>query len=243
MKKNKKIIIITITLIVILIIIFALKILNQEKQNRNNENNQNLNTVNEDNKNIINEIKEEINATGNTDIYEVENEYDGRKIIQIKSNVQFETALAGILKNSIFTEEEIQTLLKDKPTYNGIWISKNSREKFLKLLNENDINNYVIDDNGYLKLEESNNSEKEENKIIEKAMKSDNLYIINITGTSYIRDEISGEIVEYPFEKMDPYQILNTYKNGNATILEITTNEKNKASNKDILNEILQNIK
>lgn len=243
MKKNKKIIILTITVIVILIIIFGLKILTQEKQNINDKNNENINAINEDNKNIINEIKEELNATGNTDIYEVKNEYDGRKIIQIKPNVQFETALAGILKNSIFTEAEIQTLLKDKPTYNGIWISKNSREKFLKLLEENDINNYVIDDNGYLKLEKSNSNEKEENNIIEKAIKSDNLYIINITGTSYIRDEISGEIVEYPFEKMDPYQILNTYNNDNATILELTTNEKNKLSNKEILKEILQNIK
>lgn len=243
MKKNKKIIILTITVIVILIIIFGLKILTKEKQNKNDENNENLNYINEDNKKIINEIKEEINATGNTDIYEVENEYDGRKIIQIKSNIQFETALAGIFKNSIFTEEEIQTLLKDKPKYNGIWISKDSREKFLKLLQENDINNYVIDDNGYLKLEKSNNSEKEENTIIENAIKSDNLYIIDISGTSYIRDEISGKIVEYPFEKMAPYQILDTYNNDNATILEVTTNEKNKISNKDILNEILQNIK
>ena len=42
-------------------------------------------------------------------------------------------------------------------------------------------------------------------------------------------------------KKMNLYQILNTYNNDKDTILEITTNKK--ISNKDILNEILQNIK
>lgn len=237
--KKRNIIIIVLSLIIVVAFLATIIInKNLDKKEISVEKENNI-----EEKNTINIIKEEINATGDTEIYDITSEYDGRKIVQIKPNVQFETALAGIIKNSIFTEKEIQNLLNERPQYNGIWISKDSREKFLNLLKENDINNYVIDDKGYLKLEQENNDEKEENKIIENAIKSDNLYIIDISGTSYIRDEISGEIVEYPFEKMAPYQILDTYNNGNATIIEVTTNEKNKVSNKDILNEIIQNIK
>ena len=237
MKKKQIIIISVIAIIVILIIINIIGIKKIEPREQNEEN------LIANDKNLINEIKEEINATGDTNIYEVKKEYDGRKIIQIKPNIQFETALAGILKNAMFEENEIETLLENKPKYNGIWISNNSREKFLELLEKNNIDNYIIDENGYLKLEKTNSNQQEENTIIENAIKSDNLYIIDITGTSYIRDEITGNITQYPFEKMDPYQILNTYDNENATILEITTNEKNKVSNKDILQEILQSIK
>lgn len=237
MKKKQIIIISVIAIIVILIIINIIGIKKIEPREQNEEN------IIANDKNLINEIKEEINATGDTNIYEVKKEYDGRKIIQIKPNIQFETALAGIFKNAMFEENEIETLLENKPQYNGIWISNNSREKFLELLEKNNIDNYIIDENGYLKLEKTNSNQQEENTIIENAIKSDNLYIIDITGTSYIRDEITGNITQYPFEKMDPYQILNTYDNENATILEITTNEKNKVSNKEILQEILQNIK
>ena len=237
MKKKQIIIISVIAIIVIFIIINIIGIKKIEPREQNEEN------IIANDKNLINEIKEEINATGDTNIYEVKKEYDGRKIIQIKPNIQFETALAGILKNAMFEEDEIETLLENKPKYNGIWISNNSREKFLELLEKNNIDNYIIDENGYLKLEKTNNNQQEKNTIIENAIKSDNLYIIDITGTSYIRDEITGNITQYPFEKMDPYQILNTDDNENATILEITTNEKNKVSNKEILQEILQNIK
>ena len=94
-----------------------------------------------------------------------------------------------------------------------------------------------------MKLKQNNGNLKENNKIIENAIESSNLYIIDISGSSYVRDEISGQIVEYPFEKMAPYQILDIYNNENATIIEITTNKDNKISSKEILEEILQNLK
>lgn len=240
MKKNKNIIIMLIVIvIVILIIISFLKIKTKDK---NKEHIENSSFINEENRNIINELKEEVNASGNTDIYDVKSEYDGRKILQIKPNIQFDTVLAGIIKNSIFTEEEMKTLLQERPQHNGIWISKNSKENFLKLLKDNGIDNFDIDDNGYLQIKQKNTDLKEKNKIIENAIKSDNLYIIDMSGTSYIRDEISGEIVEYPFEKMAPHQILDIYNNEKATIIEVTTNKNNKISQEEILEEILQNI-
>lgn len=180
-------------------------------------------------KNVINEIKSKINATGDSNIYQIEEEYDGRKILQIKPNIQFETALAGILKGEKPSKEEVQELLQNRPTKSGIWISKSSRDKFLKLLQDNGINEYRIQEDGYLSY---NNS-----------IYGDKLYVIDISGTSYVRDEISGEIVEYPFEKMEPYQILDIYNNESSVILEVTTNEKGKLSNQEILKEILANIK
>ena len=68
---------------------------------------------------------------------------------------------------------------------------------------------------------------------------SDNLYVINMTGIAYERDYISGEIVEYPFEDMDPYQIIQPYKTGNKIILEITSNKNARLSDNEILEAII----
>ena len=68
---------------------------------------------------------------------------------------------------------------------------------------------------------------------------SDKLYIINMTGIAYERDYISGEIVEYPFEDMDPYQVVEPYQKENKIILEITTNKNKKLTEKEILETII----
>lgn len=191
-------------------------------------------------KNVINEIKNEINATADTDMYQIEEEYDGRQILQIKPNIQFQTVLAGILKKDKPLEEEIQGLIENKPTQNGIWIAESSRETFLKLLKDNEINNYAINEKGYLhEIAESN---KEEAKKLKTAIQSNQLYILDISGMCYTRDELSGEIIEYPFEKMEPYQVVDTYQDNNSKILEITTNQQGKLSNQEILKDILLNL-
>lgn len=79
-------------------------------------------------------------------------------------------------------------------------------------------------------------------KKLDNIIKSDKQFIIDISGTCYVRDEMSGDIVEYPFEKMDPNQIMEVYKNDNSTILEISTNSKGKISNVDILKTIILNL-
>ena len=75
---------------------------------------------------------------------------------------------------------------------------------------------------------------------LEKMINSNKLYILNITGVAYQRDYISGEIIEYPFEDMDPEQIIEPYRDGNKITLEINTNRKNKLTNKEILEAIVQ---
>ena len=194
------------------------------------------NVIENDNPEEIESIKNEINSTADSNIYYVTKETDGRKILQIKPEIQFQVDLAGIIKNSKPEENEIESLNKKAPNETGIWISKQSREKFLSLLSENNIDSFSIEENGYLKI----NKEPENDiaKKIKNMTESDKLYIINITGIAYERDYISGEIVEYPFEDMDPNQVIELYENENEKILEVTTNKNQELKEKEILEEI-----
>lgn len=244
---------IIISIITIILVGIVFMIVNRWETPNTNENNIPDNTLlsdgtNKYDANIINQIKKEINATADTEMYQIEEEYDGRKILQIKPSIQFETVLAGIIKQGQPTEEEIPNLLQKKPTQNGIWIAKQAREQFMNLLKENEINNYTINEEGYLKNTEKEQKgeeeEKPEEKILNKAINANKLYIIDIAGTAYTRDEFTGEIVEYPFEKMDPYQVVDTYQNEkqNQIILEITTNQQAKLSKQETLEEILLHL-
>ena len=246
MKSKKYIIMGIILLIVISIIGLVIFFNNKNNENMNSkenvsyENNENLeNSTNENtsNENIeeIESIKNEINATGNTDIYHIEEEYDGRKILQVKPDVQFDVDLAGIMKNAKPEENEINDLIGRAPKNNGIWISEQSRERFSELLRNSNIENFSISDDGYLQIDNSSNELA--NKIIN-MINSDKLYIINITGVAYERDYISGEITEYPFEDMDPYQILQPYQKDNKVILEMTTNKMKRLNENEILDAI-----
>ena len=146
--------------------------------------------------------------------------------------------LAGIIKASIPQEDEIDELLGQAPSNNGIWISEQSRESFSKFLRNNNINNFTISNEGYLQIDDNAENSDAINKLIN-MINSDKLYIINMTGIAYERDYISGEIVEYPFEDMDPYQVVEPYQKENKIILEITTNKNQKLTEKEILETII----
>lgn len=184
----------------------------------------------------IERIKDTINAKGKTDIYQIETEHDGRKIIQIKPEVQFDVDLAGILKDGKPEEDEIKKILEKRPIGKGIWVSEQSREQFIKILKNNNLNNFSVNDNGFLEIKDeniSNSIAKELKNMIE----SERQYIINIKGKSYQRDYISGEIVEYPFEEMDPQQVVEIYEKDKDIILELTQNKK--ITDKEILEAVL----
>ena len=110
----------------------------------------------------------------------------------------------------------------------------------IPVLQENNINNFSINKNGYL---ESNKKDiqTEQEKQLKEMIDSNKLYIIDMSGKTYQRDYLTGEIVEYPFEDMDPYQIIEPYKIENSAILAITSNKENKLEQKEILDAILQN--
>lgn len=229
--KKKVIISILIIIFVIMLYFFINRNTNVTETTVENTN------YNKDDTEIIEKIKNETYATADTNMLQVEEEYDGRKILQIKPDIQFDTVLAGIIKNGKIKEAEITELLKNRPIKSGIWISKQSRESFLKILQENDIQNYRIDDEGYLYKQEGKDNEQLKN-----AISSDTLYIIDISGKCYIRDDLTGEIVEYPFEDMEPDQTMEVYSVENSVILEITTDSRKILSNKEILQDIFLNI-
>lgn len=237
MKKSILIIILLIVVVVIsIILIFGNK---EENNDQNILQNAIENGIISTDSDEINEIKNEINATGQTDIYQIEEEYDGRRIIQVKPDVQYQIALAGIIKNSIPAEDEINTLLEQAPTNSGMWVSESSREKFMDLLNSNNIVDFEITNEGYLKCNKQANLTEQEEKLKNMA-ESDKLYVIDMSGKTYQRDYISGEIIEYPFEEMDPYQVLEPYEVEDSIILGVTSNNDNYLSNEEILNDILQ---
>lgn len=236
--KNNKYIIPIISICLILLVI--LLVINK-KDNKNTTNqliNEEQNIKND--QNIIAEIKNQINSTADTNIYQVEDEYDGRHTIQIKPNIQYNTVLAGILKGSIPADNEINTILENEPNKTGIWISNKSQTKFLNILKNNDLGNFDINEDGYLYQKQEKDTEK--SKKLDNIIKSDKLFIIDISGTCYTRDDLSGGIIEYPFEKMDPKQVLDIYQNDKNIILEITTNTKGKLSDEEILDTIILNM-
>ena len=251
--KNKKYIIIGLAIIVIILIVALIIFFSRKNNedgnnmvmvsennvtNENTENNTSIVDQDTSNQNVveIENMKNEINATGNTDIYYVDEEYDGRKILQVKPDVQFDVDLAGIIKNTMPEENEINELVGKAPTDNGIWISEQSRERFSDLLKNNNINDFSISDDGYLQINNSENNDMA-NKLVN-MINSNNLYIINITGIAYERDYISGEITEYPFEDMDPTQAVEPYQKDNKIILEVTTNKMKELTESEILDAI-----
>ena len=241
MKKN----ILIVLLLAIVVVIVIGSIFNNKKENNDQNILQNeiksdefMNRIVSTDSNEINAIKNEINATGQTDIYQIEEEYDGRKIIQVKPDVQYQVALAGIIKNGIPAEDEINTILEQAPNSSGMWISESSREKFMELLNSNNIVDFEITNEGYLKCNKQENLTEQEEKLKDMA-ESDKLYVIDVSGKTYQRDYISGEVIEYPFEEMDPYQVLEPYEIENSIILGVTSNKENRLSNKEILDAII----
>lgn len=220
---------IVILLAILLIIILAITIIvtNQEKKEQEQAQNEK-----------IEEIKNETGATADTNIFQVGTEYDGREVLEVKPEIQMQSVWAGIEKNGSPTEEETNSLWDSKPTKTGIWVSPDSRETFLTILTDNDIHNFKINDEGY--LYKDGTSQNDMARRIEEMISSNIIYIIDISGTCYIRDEMTGELVEYPFEQMDPYQVCEPYYYENNIILEITTNAAGKLTNQEILSAIIQ---
>ena len=162
---NKKKIII-IVLIVILLVVAGIIISNifnkNEEEKNNNTNTANLevpnveidkNQVDYDEDATVNELKDFTGASGDSDLYEVATEYDGRKVLKIKDNKQYDVAMAGIIKQGKPEFSEIDSLKEKAPNKSGIWISESSRNNFLDLLEDQTNSRYKINEEGYLEIE------------------------------------------------------------------------------------------
>ena len=249
MKKKQKIIISLIIVLLIIATIIVIVYLN--KSNKNNSDNEVdfINSYREIDKNqvayqddvTIDELKNDIGATGNTEIYEIQQEYDGRNVLTVKPDITYKVAFAGMVKNSQPTMEELDDIFnKNAPSKNGIWIEEESRDKVLELFNgDSTESDYAIDNEGYLTIQNKNN-QNDIDKKIEDVINGEKQYILDISSVCYIVDDLTGEIWDYNFENMDKYQTYEYFEDNDKMIIFITENTNNLLSNSDIFNSIIE---
>lgn len=197
------------------------------------------NNLSNEEKNQIEELKNQAGITGNTDLYEVQKDYDNKEIAIVKPSVKYKVAFAGMIKNSKPEISELDSIIKENhPKNSGIWICPKDRNTVLKLLTNVTRSQYNIDENGYLKIE--NNDEQNDNdKKILKAIKGDKLYIIAISSTCYIVDNVTGEILDYSFENMDKYQTYEYFEDDDRMIIFVTENKSNQIDENSVINSVI----
>lgn len=199
-------------------------------------------TVKNDTEEITN-MKDELGIQGDTRLYETDTEYDGRKVLAIKPDIQYNVIMAGILNQNKPELKEVDKIVEqDSPKNSGIWISKNARRKFLEILKLITECEYIINEQGYLEQQERENLNQYDKKLKE-ILANGKQYNIEIDSKYYLIDMVTGEIIEEPFELMDPRTPYEYFELENKSIYIITTNSKEKLSNQEILKEILESMK
>ncbi len=194
---------------------------------------------NEISKEEVKDLKEDIGVSGDTDLYQIQTEYDGNKTLDIKPEIQYKVAFAGIIEQKVPELENIDTIFnKNYPKNYGIWIDSTSREKFLAMLKENSDNEYEITEEGFLKIKKENNPTDIDNSLKE-MIQSNKKYIITISGIYYEIDRVTGEILDNFYEDMDPLQATKSVDNKDDLIIFLTTNTEKKLKTKEILYELI----
>lgn len=254
MKKENKIVISVIAVIIVLTIIVV--ILNKIKLKNNAENVNNVtnliavndeyiqidkNQISYQNNVDINELKQDSGKTGNSNIYEVQTEYDGRKTLQVKANLKYKVAFAGLIKNGKPSESELDDICsKNTPLNNGIWVEKSSRNKIQYYFNNLGLFNskYEISDDGYLKLMDDSNLNDNDKKI-KNIIDGNKQYIFDVSSVCYIVDDVTGEFLDYNFEKMDEYQTYEYFEDNEKMIVFINENKNNQMDDKEIFESVI----
>jgi len=187
----------------------------------------------------INTLKENTGKTGDTDLYEIQEGDNNIKIATIKSSVKYKVAFAGMLENKAPEMSKLDNILQEKhPKYAGIWIYEKDRDDVLEMLKQLTKSEYKIDENGYLKIVNKNNQNENDQKL-EKNINGENLYIIRNSSTCYIVDEITGEILDYNFEKLDRYQTYEYFQDDDKMIIFMNENTKKQMTSKEIMQSVI----
>ena len=240
----KKIVQIILIIIIILSIIlgFIYIIKNKENTNELNYNELKRNSVMYNENATLEELKEEYGMTGENNLYEVQTEYDGRKVLAIKEDENFKVAFTGLIKNDKPDINEVSYMFEtNSPKENGIWIEQESREKIIDYLNNNLSSKYEINENGYLIISKKEASEIDDK--IDKVINGDSQYIIGIRSENYYIDAKTGNIIKNPFEDLNKYQTYTYCENENKMIIFITENKSNKLSDDEIFESIIELLK
>lgn len=243
---KKKYILIIIIAVIVLCISFVFYGYNKNKKNIQ-ENNlpkqssaENEEIIASENENKIEDIKEDLGYNNlDNQIYEIKKEYDGREVISIKPNIQYKVAVAGAIKNEKPEFSEVDKILEQAPKKNGIWVTKKSREKFLNILKEIAIAKYYIDEFGFLNQKIENNSNEIDEKI-KKINSEKKICSIDIDSKTYLIDEVTGNIEEYPFEELDPELPYEAFETENAVLYVISPNTYGKVDYKYVFEEVFR---
>ncbi len=255
MKNNRKNIIIIICIIFVIIGICAFFIFKKIKGvqtpiNNINTNNNDYqkeyeelkeNSIMYDESSTIDELKEEYKITGDNEIYQVETESDGRKVLNVKPNVNYKVAFSGMIKNAKPEFGEIDKILdKYGPDETGIWITEKDREKIIEILNNNEKlqSEYIINDKGYLNIKQEN-QQTDLDKKIQEIINSDKQYVLCISSICYMVDPVTGEIVDNPYNELEEYQTYEYFKDEDRIIIFITENKDLKMTNTEILESVV----
>lgn len=186
----------------------------------------------------VDQLKNSVGLTGNSDIYEIQEEFDGRKTLTVKANLKYKVAFAGMMTKDKPEMDELQSIIDTYgPTENGIWIKENSRNKLLEILNGDKFNSkYSINNEGYLKIEERN-KQNDLDKKLQRAIKSNKQYILDISSICYIVDDVTGEILDYNFE--DLHEMYECFYDNDKVIIFISQNTRDIFSNDEIIENVV----
>lgn len=226
--KLSKTLIISVIIVVSIIVTFIIIRYNSNKINKSSnkniynsvENNTNSDKTNNDVGNTSNystettvtELKEKRHITGPEEIYNIVFDEDSnQELLVVKQDIIYNVMLAGVIKQAPPLYEDIDNILKDKPIKKGIWIEQNSRSDILSIINKVTENSYTIDNNGYLKLSDANKiiSDNAYYNRINRMISGDKTIILQICDKYYSVDSFTGDVVEYPFVRLDRHSVLD----------------------------------
>lgn len=190
----------------------------------------------------IDELKQEYSMTGDTDLYEIQTEYDGRKVLVIKASENYRVVFAGLIGKTEPDLNEIEEIFEQNhPTKAGIWIEDESREKILNYLNNTLESTYTIDEDGYLNI--LNLQKGKNDDIINLLINGDKQYLLSINSTTYYIDALTGEVMDNPYEEMDGAQTYSYFEDENKMIIFIPENKDKHLSNQEIFESIIKLVK
>ena len=235
----KIILIIIITIFIVCGIIYLVKKQNPQAELEENYNKFKQESPMYDEDADIEDLKEEYNIEGNSELYEIQTEYDGRKVLAIKASENYKVAFAGLIKKSKPTFEETTKIFEEQyPKQAGIWIEPESRQIILNYLNNNLNSSYEIEENGFIKILEY--IESENDKILNQIINGEKQYILGISGITYNIDTLTGEIIDNPYEEFDSSQTYSYFQDENKMIIYIPENKDNHINENEIFNSILK---
>lgn len=218
-------------------------------KNENIEENNNIkeiepegNNLSEQEKAQIEELKNNSGITGDTQLYEVQKDYNDTEIAIVKPSIKYKVAFSGMIKKQKPEIAELDSIvLENHPKNAGIWVEDDSRTKFLELINNNTDSVYEINEKGYLRIK-NKDTQNESDKKLEKIINGNILYIFSVSSTCYIVDDVTGEILDYCFESLDKYQTYEYFSDEDKCIVFVTENKNKLLSETEIFESLLNLI-